>query len=773
MLRKTSTCGLFLTAVVLLSLSHVPKLEAQNAGAALTDPVLEARVNALLGQMTLEEKVGQVNQRDAFAGVTGLGEGGSKWDEAAAKGEIGSLFNMTKPTMINAVQKSAVEKSRLHIPVLFGLDVIHGFRTTFPVPLGMSAAWNPRLVERASRIAAEEASAAGVRWTFSPMVDIARDARWGRIVEGAGEDPYLGSVMAAAYVRGYQGQRLDSSDSIAACAKHYVAYGAAEGGRDYNTTEVSERTLRQVYLPPFHAAVEAGAATLMSAFNALDGVPASANHFTLTEILKQEWKFPGLVVSDYGSVRELIPHGIANDGATAARKALLAGVDMDMEDHLYDTLVDQVKSGAVPEAAIDEAVRRVLRVKLALGLFDHPYVKESPRAEKINPAYRETARTMAGQSLVLLKNDAVAGGAPILPLTSKVKTVAIIGPLADAARDMLGAWSTSESSPSDVVTLRAAFEDYAKQHQMTITYAKGTDVWGSSEVGFAEAVEAARRADVAVLALGEEAWSSGEAGSRAHLDVPGNQEKLLEAVAATGRPVVVVLFNGHPPTLTSALPHMTALLEAWFPGIEAGPAIVQTLFGDANPSGRLTVSFPRSVGQEPLYYNALPTGRPPGKLDLTHPPRDFGERFFSRYIDEQNAPLFPFGFGLSYTNFSFSSLTLSGKPLSAAALNAGRAEPLRVSAEVKNIGDRGGDEVVQFYVREQGTSVARSVRELKGFQRISLAPGESKRVEFTLGRDELKFWNIDMKDVVEPAKVTVWIGPSSVEGSEAQLQVTP
>jgi len=772
MLRKTSICSSFLTAVVFLFVCQTPRFAAQNAGSALTDPVIEARVNALLQQMTLEEKVGQLNQRDAFAGVTGLGEGGSRWDEAAAKGQIGSLFNMTKPAMINAVQKSAVEKSRLHIPVLFGLDVIHGFRTTFPVPLGMSAAWNPQLVERASRVGAEEASAAGVRWTFSPMVDIARDARWGRIVEGAGEDPYLGSVMAAAYVRGYQGKRLDAPDSIAACTKHYVAYGAAEGGRDYNTTEVSERTLRQVYLPPFHAAVEAGAATLMSAFNALDGVPASANHFTLTEVLKEEWKFPGFVVSDYGSIRELIPHGIANDGATAARKALLAGVDMDMEDHLYDSLVDQVKSGAVPQAAVDEAVRRILRVKFALGLFDRPYVKETPRAEQIKPEYRDTARTIAEQSLVLLKNDAVADGTPILPLTSKVKALALVGPLADAARDMLGAWSTSESNPADVVTLRAALEDYGKQHQMSIAYAKGTDVWGASEAGFAKAVEAARKADVALLALGEEAWSSGEAGSRAHLDLPGNQEQLLEAVAATGKPVVVVLFNGHPPTLTTALPHMTALLEAWFPGIEAGPAIVRTLFGEVNPSGRLTVSLPRSVGQEPLYYNALSTGRPAGNLDLTRPPKNFGERFFSRYIDEQNSPLFPFGFGLSYTKFSFSPLTLSTKSLSASALDAGSAEPLRVSAEVKNTGGRGGDEVVQFYIREQGTSVAHPVRELKGFQRISLAAGESKRVEFTLGKDELKFWNIDMKDVVEPAKVTVWIGPSSVEGSEAELQVT-
>ncbi|PYV23462.1 MAG: beta-glucosidase, partial [Acidobacteria bacterium] len=729
-----------------------------------------------LKQMTLEEKVGQLIQRDAGGGLTGPGRGGSGWDALAARGEVGSLFNLTNPPWINAVQKAAVEKSRLHVPVLFGLDVIHGFRTTFPVPLGMAATWDPEIVERAARIAAREASAAGIRWTFSPMVDIARDARWGRIVEGAGEDPYLGASIARSYVRGYEGARLDAPDSIAACAKHYVAYGAAEGGRDYNTVDMSERALRQVYLPPFKAAVDAGAATLMSAFNALNEVPASANAFTLTEVLRNEWKFRGFVVSDYGAIRELSPHGIALDPATAARKAFLAGVDMDMEDGLYSNLVELARSGAVPEAAIDEGARRILRVKFALGLFDHPYVEEAPRPATVKAEYRELARKAAEESFVLLKNDPASNGAPALPIGRNVRTIALIGPLADSARDMLGSWSTSESSPKDVVTLRAALAERCASDQLKLLYAPGTTVRGESESGFAEAVDAARQADLVLMALGEEGTMSGEANSRTRLDLPGNQEQLLSAVAAAGKPVVVVLFSGRPLMLTSALPHMTALLLVWFPGIEAGPAMVRTLFGDANPSGRLTVTFPRAVGQEPLYYNALNTGRPAEGIDLTHPPRNAGERYHSRYIDELNTPLFPFGYGLSYTRFTYSPLTLSATRLSARALNSApsgeRPAPLRVSAEVKNTGDRAGEEVVQLYIRERGTSVARPVRELKGFERVHLGPGESERVEFTLGREELKFWNIDMKDVVEPAMVTVWIGPNSAEGSEAEFEIT-
>lgn len=747
-------------------------LPAQSAGGALNDPRIEARVDALLNRMTLEEKVGQLIQRTAFGGVTGPGAGSSPMAEAAAKGEVGSLFNLIDPATINTIQKAAVENSRQHIPVIFGLDVIHGFRTGFPVPLAMSATWDPALVERAARVAAEEASEAGVRWTFSPMVDIARDARWGRIVEGAGEDPFLGSAMARAYVRGYQGERLSAPNSIAACVKHYVAYGAAEGGRDYNTVDMSERTLRQVYLPPFHAAVDAGAATLMSAFNSLNGVPATANHFTLTEILRDEWKFRGIVVSDYTAIHELIPHGIALDAATAARKALLAGVDMDMVDGDYQNLVQLVRSGSVPEAAVDEAVRRILRVKFALGLFDNSYVKVTPRSEAIKPEYLETARKVAEESFVLLKNGAGAGGGPVLPINSDVKTIALIGPLADSARDMLGPWSGAASSPSDVSTLRAGLTERAGQNGIKLLYAQGTDVWGKSDAGFAEALSAARQADLILMALGEDAVSSGEAGSRAHLGLPGNQEQLLEAVSATGKPVVVVLFSGRPLTLVAPLPHMAALLAAWFPGVQAGPALVRTLFGDVNPSGKLTVTFPRASGQEPLYYNALNTGRPADGVDLSHRPAFGDDRWHSRYIDEYNSGLFPFGYGLSYTKFTYSAPELSTTKVSARTLNEGSGEPLRVSAQVKNTGTRTGDEIVQLYIREQGTSVARPVRELKGFQRTSLQPGETKRAEFSLGRDELRFWNIDMKDTVEPAHVTVCTGPNSAEGKCAEFEIT-
>jgi beta-glucosidase len=747
-------------------------LWSQNSNAVLDDPGIETRVDALLQQMTLEEKVGQLVQRVAPWGATGPGAGGAGWEKVAAQGEVGSLFGLTDPATINALQKAAVEKSRLHIPVLFGLDVIHGFRTTFPVPLGMAATWDPSLVERASRIAAQEASASGIRWTFSPMVDIARDARWGRIVEGAGEDPYLGAVMARAYVRGYQGERLDAPDSLAACAKHYVAYGAAEGGRDYNTVDMSERTLRQVYLPPFKAAVEAGAATLMSAFNSLNGVPASANAFTLKQVLKGEWKFRGFVVSDYTSIAELVPHGIANDGPTAARKAFLAGVDMDMVDGLYTNLVQSVRSGAVAEAAVDDAVRRILRVKFGLGLFDRPYTKEVPPSAAIPTEYREAARTAAEESFVLLKNAPAANGVPALPISEKVHTLALIGPLAGDASDMLGPWSTGRSSPKDVVTLRAALAERSGKSGIKLLYSLGTEIWGKSESGFAEALDAAKQADLVLLALGEDDWSSAEAGSRAHLGLPGNQQQLLEAVAATGKPVVLILFSGRPLALTAAVPHVSALLEAWFPGVEAGPALVRTFFGEVNPSGKLTVSFPRAEGQEPLYYNAFNTGRPPEGIDLSHRPRNPDERFHSRYIDELNAPLFPFGYGLSYSRFTYSPLTLSTSALGARALNQGNAAPLRVSAEVRNVGDRSGDEVVQLYIRERGTSVVRPARELKGFQRLTLAPGESKRVEFALGRDELAFWNIDMKEVVEPAAVSVWIGPNSGEGSQAQFDIS-
>jgi beta-glucosidase len=749
---------------------QTPEKPRASAGTWGDDPAVERRIDLLLQKMTLEEKVGQLNQYSK--GIpTGPGTGRSDHEEAARRGEVGSFLNVTTPSESNKLQRIAMEESRMRIPLLFGLDVIHGFRTIFPVPLALSATWDPDTVERAARVSAEEATAAGIRWTFSPMVDIARDARWGRIVEGSGEDPYLGSILARAYVRGYQGERLNDPQSMAACAKHYAAYGAAEAGRDYNTVELSERLLRQVYLPPFHAAVEEGAATLMAAFNTINGVPASANEFTLNQVLRREWGFRGFVVSDWTSVGELIPHGVANDLATAARKAFLAGVDMDMESNAYlQHLADLVRAGKVPQAAVDEGVRRILRVKFALGLFQKPFTAEPEGpADPISPAYLQAAREVAEKSFVLLKNDPVGAGVPVLPLASAARTIALIGPLADSPPDMLGPWSAS-GRLEDVVTLRSALAERAQKDGFNLIFAGGTEISGTSDAGFSEAVNAARQADVVLLALGEApATMTGEAASRAFLDLPGNQQQLLEAVVAAGKPTALVLFSGRPLALTPVVGKVPAILEAWFPGVQAGPALVRVLFGDVNPSGRLTVSCPRSVGQEPLYYNPLNTGRPATGLDLSRPPDgSVEEKFKSRYIDEHNLPLFPFGFGLSYTTFEYSRPTVSAASVSVDALNRGHTS-IRVSAEVRNTGRRAGEEVVQLYIRLRGTSVARPVRELKGFQRLALAPNESRRVEFTLGRDDLSFWNIEMKNEVEPAELTIWVGPDSQSGKEVTV----
>jgi beta-glucosidase len=761
----------------------------QSSHQDLANPKNDARVEALLKRMTLDEKIGQLVQY-SYNTATGPGTTRDDYPQLLAQGRIGSFFNITGAQEVNATQKIAVEKSRLHIPLIFGRDVIHGYRTIFPIPLAMSATWNPELVEQAARVAAVEATSEGVRWTFSPMVDIARDARWGRIAEGAGEDPYLGMAMARAYVHGYQGPSLSDPTSMLACAKHFAGYGAAEAGREYNSADISERVLRQIYLPPFQAAVEAGTATVMSAFNSLQEVPASANPFTLTQILRGEWGFRGFVVSDWTAIPELRNHGIAPDDATAARKALTAGVDMDMQGNLYATvLAAQVRSGKIPESVVDEAARRVLRVKFAMGLFEHPYADESKSPIKnLDPEHVDLARRVAEESFVLLKNYPPPLNPPcptcavnyisepLLPLDNRLHKVALIGPLADSAENMLGSWSL-DGKPEDVVTLRAALAERLDANQGKLLYAKGTEINTDSEDGFAEAVSDAQQADVVIAALGEDAkWMTGEAASRVHVDLPGNQEKLLRALVATGKPVVLVVFSGRPLVLNWAAEQVPAILEAWFPGVQAGPALVRTLFGDVNPSGRLTTSFPRATAQEPLYYDALNTGRPAeGGLwnkttDLTRPPQTPDEKYVSRYVDMPNSPLYPFGYGLSYTRFDYSPVTLSATSLSADALNHG-ATTLTVSADVKNAGGRAGSEVVQLYIRQQGTSVARPVRELEGFQKVTLAPGESKHVEFKLGREQLAFWNLDMKDVVEPADVTVWVGGSSVEGSEAGFTI--
>jgi len=745
-------------------------LSAQSAP-QLDDAAIEQRVNRLLGQMTLEEKIGQtVHFADSS---TGPGSPHADYREQAAQGRVGSFENITGAAETNSLQKLAIDNSRLHIPLVFALDVIHGYRTIFPVPLAMASTWDPTLVERASRIAAKEATKEGIRWTYSPMVDIARDARWGRIVEGAGEDRYLGSSMAIAYVHGYQGARLDDPESMVACMKHFVGYGAAEAGRDYNSVDMSERLLRQIYLPPFHAAVDAGAGSVMSAFNTLNGVPATSNSFTLTHILRQEWGFKGVVISDYGSVRETIAHGIATDGKTAARKAILAGVDVDLESNEYSRyLAELVRSGEVPEAAVDQAARRMLRLKFALGLFDRPYIPEPASGGKphLDPANVEFARTVAERSFVLLKNGDSRAKAP-LPFASDVHTIALIGPLADSASDMLGPWR-ARGDAADVVTLRTALTSRVQQSGGRVLYAKGTEILTREENGFAEAVAAARQSDVVVMALGEDSlWMTAEAASRAHLGLPGNQEQLLEAVAAAGKPVVLIVFSGRPLTLNWAASHAPAILQAWFPGVQAGPALVRTLFGDVSPSGKLTVSMPRTEGQEPLYYDALNTGRPADGVDLSRPPANNHEKYHTRYVDEENSPLFPFGYGLTYTKFSYSPLELSTSELSAGALNEKTGQPLRVSTTIRNTGSRAGDEIVELYVRLQGTSVALPVRQLAGFRRLTLSPGQSQRVEFSLGRDELAFWNIDMQNLVEPAHATVWIGPSSVEGESAEFVI--
>ena len=756
----------------------------------LSSKQVNSRVEALLKQMTLEEKIGQLVQYSAgFA--TGPAASNLTYDELVAKGQVGSMLNVVGAEKTNHYQHIAMEKSRLHIPIIFGLDVIHGHRTVFPVPLAVAASWDPQAAETVARVGAEEARADGIDWVFSPMVDIARDARWGRIIESNGEDPYLSSALARAWVKGYQQDDLSKPDSVAASVKHFAAYGAAIAGRDYNAVDMGEGTLRQVYLKPYHAAVEAGVATVMTSFNSINGIPATANPFTLTQILRKEWGFDGFVVSDWGAVAELKNHSIG-DGPTVARKALEAGVDMDMEGDLFGTVIaPQVRSGKIPESVVDEAVRRILRVKFALGLFDHPYTNPgpayAPTAEK-----RATARKVADETMVLLKNDPVEGVGALLPLSAKVKTVALIGPLADDALDLLGAWTVAGSA-KDVITLKAAL---TKRLGDRLLYTPGCGLLSGEDerilqnVSFAgtakqadqplpdddkliaEAVETARKADVAVLALGEPTnWMEGEASSRTKLGFTGNQEKLLEAVVGTGKPVVLVVLAARPLQLKWPAEHVPAILQAWSPGIEAGPAVEDVLFGDVNPSGKLPASFPRAVGQEPLYYAQLPTGRP-AHVDLSHMPRNSEEKFVSRYVDEENSALFPFGWGLSYTRFSYSNPTVNRAEVPLHDVLAEYRPVVTVGVDVKNTGSMAGTEVVQMYIRNTEASVEQPVRELKGFTRITLAPGESKHVTFPVGFDELNFYNAEMKKTVEPTTYDIWVGGSSLATAETELKIT-
>jgi beta-glucosidase len=777
-LCATATLSVLLVCQTLDAQAAEP-IPTTAARTGIYDPSPDARVEALLSKMTLEEKVGQLAQFSAGQ-PTGPGTGRTDYEDMLAKGQIGALFNLSTAKEINRYQRIAVKKSRLKIPLVFGLDVIHGFRTIFPVPLALASTWDPLIVEQAARVAAQEASASGIRWTFSPMVDIARDARWGRMTEGAGEDPFLGSEMAAAYVRGYQGTRLDAPDSIAACAKHFVGYGAAEAGRDYNTTEISEHTLRQIYLPPFRAAVDAGAATIMSAFNSLNGVPASANPFTLRQILRTEWGFRGVVDSDWESLRELIQHGIANDRETAALKGFLGGVDMDMASSVYhDHLVNLVRAGRVPQALIDESVRNVLRLKFALGLFERPYVDEAREAEAmLRPESVALAQRAAERSFVLLKNSPGPNNAPLLPLSDRVQRIALIGPLADDLPSALGPWAGLGRN-EDVMSFHAALAKHVGEQNLI--HLQGVGVTGGSDKDLASAVAAARTADVVILTLGESGGEmTGEATSRAHIGLPGRQQELLEKIVAAGKPVVLVLFSGRPLTLPWAFENVPAVLAAWLPGIQAGPALVRTLYGESNPTGKLVVSWPRSVGQLPLYYNALNTGRPANKKDLTNPPGDDDDTYVSRYLDERNDPQFPFGYGLSYTTFRYGSTEISGGQLKASELTtrlhdrtARTNTVLTATVDVTNTSSRPGEEIVQLYVRLMGTSVSQPVRALKGFERISLAPGETKKVTFALAPEAFALWNDRNEWVVEPTKTAVWVSPDSARGSPATFQILP
>jgi beta-glucosidase len=735
--------------------------------------------------MTLEEKIGQLMQyndvgyaaatpAEASPAIGANPETHNRVDamQLASTGRLGSMLNTVGAAKTNAFQHAAVDKSRLHIPLLFGADVIHGYRTIYPVPLGLAAMWDPDMIASVAHMSAEEATTAGVRWFYSPMVDISRDARWGRTTEGAGEDAYLGSAVARAYIRGYQGTDLSQPENVAASVKHFAAYGAVEAGREYNTTDMSLSRLHQVYLPPYKAAVEAGAATIMSAFNALNGVPASANPYLLQTVLRDEWGFNGFVVSDYTAVMELVNHGIALDAAVATRKAITAGVDVDMMSHFYDTqLPALVHSGQVPISVVDEAVRRVLRVKFALGLFEHPYARGTEVTTAV-PEHLPLVRQAAEESLVLLQNKAVGNAPAVLPLSKQTKTIALIGPLADDPDQMQGAWGGG-SNLSDVVTLKKALEARAQQAGGTLLYAKGTEIETHSEDGFADAIQKATQADVVILALGESGMMSGEAGSRSHLDLPGNQEALLEKVVATGRPVILLVFSGRPLVLTWAATHVAAIMEAWFPGTEAGSAIDRVLYGDVSPSGKLPMSFPRDVGQEPLYYNQFPTGRPAMDADLSKPP-DGNSRFVSRYIDVPNDALFPFGYGLSYSYFVYTGVSVSRSEIPIhEAQHKDAFKLVTATATIKNDGDRPATEIVQCYVRNVGASLEQPVRSLQGFKRIALNPGESKQVTFDLGFPELSFFTNEGKAIVESTNYTVWIGGSSLATEHADFKITP
>jgi beta-glucosidase len=725
-----------------------PSRESGTAPHRVSD---EHVLDSLISLMTIEEKAGQLSQYSGFAAVTGPGAPEAS-AEMLRRGEVGSFLNVSGAAETRRLQKIAVEETRLHIPLLFGLDVIHGMRTIFPIPLAEASSWNPAAIEEASRIAAAEAAAYGISWTFAPMVDIARDPRWGRITEGAGEDPYLGSQIAAARVRGFQGSSLRDRESIAATAKHFAAYGGAEGGRDYNVVDVSERTLREVYFPPFYAAVCAGAAAFMTSFNEISGIPSHANRWLLTDVLRGEWGFTGAVVSDWTGVGELIVHGIAADTAEAARRGIDAGLDIDMVSGVYSRgLPELVRRGTVAKPTVDEAVRRVLRFKQRLGLFDDPYRGSDSAREKsevLTPANRGVARRLAQQSIVLLRNER-----NLLPLSRDVRTIAVIGALADDSASALGAWA-GMGRPADAVTVLDGIRK-AVSAKTRVVYERGASPTSTDTTGFARAVAAARSADEVILVVGEPRDISGEAESRSAIDVPGSQLQLAQALQKTGKPLVVVLMNGRPLAIPWLAENAPALVEAWFLGVEMGNAVADVLFGAVNPSGKLTATFPRAVGQIPLYYNHRLTGRPPAE----------DNKFTSKYNDIPWTPQFPFGFGLSYTSYSYSP-----PHLGSAVLNAG--DSLTVEVRVSNTGSRAGEEIVQLYLQDETASVTRPVLELKRFKRVMLAAGESASVRFSLRMDDLAFYDGQMKRVAEPGYFRVLTGGNSRDLTGARFRLS-
>ena len=713
--------GILTWLPVVLSILTVGSSEAQRAA-------LERRIDSLLARMTLEEKLGQLNLPSVDDRPT------PAQLELVRKGLVGGFLNLTGAAATRETQRVAVTESRLHIPLLLGYDVIHGYRTIFPIPLAEAASWDSEAVEAAAHVAAREAAAAGVNWTFAPMVDIARDPRWGRIAEGSGEDPYLGSQMAAARVRGFQGTDLRAPEAVMATVKHFAAYGGAEGGRDYNTADVSERTLREIYLPPFRAAVDAGAGSIMTSFNEIAGIPSHANRWLVTTLLRDEWKFRGFVVSDWTGIEELLAHGVAGSRADAGKLGLEAGVDMDMVSRIYlEDVPALVRAGRIPVATVDAAVRRILAAKAALGLFADPYHGSSVERERsvlLAPEHRQLARRVAQEAIVLLKNDGQR-----LPLGPAVRTLAVIGPLADDKVAALGSWP-GRGDPRDAVTVLEGIKARLAP-DTKLLYAKGCGITDTSTAGVAEAVALARLANVALLVLGEAGDMSGEAASRSSLGLPGVQQQLLEAVQATGTPVVLVLMNGRPLAVQWAADHVPAIVEAWFLGVETGHALADVLFGDVSPSGKLPVTFPRAVGQVPIYYNHKNTGRPPSD-----------QKYTSKYTDLPSSPLFPFGFGLSYTTFTYRDVRLSAPSITP-------GDTLKVAVTVSNSGEREGAEVVQLYVRDEVASVTRPVRALAALRRVSLRPGEASTVEFLLTAKQLGFYDRDMKFVVEDA-----LGPS-------------